>query len=279
MKRFKQFVEETKGDKDIVNGHGLHSLTPKEKKEFLKFKESKHKLKENNSSNFFDKNDNEHLGSNSEEQIQKLHELHPIQSRDHQDELEEYTSHSGDLNDALIEAHKNKQQVPETIKGGATEHNVKKLDDTFQPSKTKLHTYSGVGFNLTKMKPVGISESGNKIYHSPAYISSSLDKTTAADFAGYRSQVQNKTTRPQIIHYETNEGDPISVVGNHSAGPEEKEILHPRDSHFEHIGTSIHKDEDGTEYEVHHVRRIQFDPVKHALHPIKPTPNNPYLKK
>ena len=53
MKRFKQFVEETKGDKDIVNGHGLHSLTPKEKKEFLKFKESKHKLKENNSSNFF----------------------------------------------------------------------------------------------------------------------------------------------------------------------------------------------------------------------------------
>lgn len=279
MKTFKQFLKTKKPKEEhIFNGHGEHAHLKSDKKHKEEHifnghgEHSKRKVSEgvqsdmfghenlegNNYSyqkHFLDNDRNSHLGSSTVEQMSKLHELHPLH-HDHKNPLYTYSSDSRDLNSHLVDRNRESKK-PDKIVG---KHNISKLDNSFQPSAENFHTYSGAGFDLRNVKPAGYSAAGNKVYKLPAYMSSSHDKEIAARFARLNSHEDRNN---QIIHFEHDVGHPVAVIGKHSAFHHENETLIPRTDatpekyHIEHLHTTTYKDDDtGTEYDVHHVKRI-----------------------
>ena len=193
----------------------------------------------------------EHLnGETHGAKMDHLHELHPI-TDSVKTHLHKYTNYSKDLNAELLAAKKNGTPVPKTI----GPHDVKGLDSSFTPSKTTLHTYSGIGFNPTKVIKSGKSAAGNSVFQSPTFISSTHNPRIARRFAA--DVKSHGEPHAHILHIETKPGQKIAAIGSHSVFPSEQETLIPRDEHYEHIGTTTYHDaDDDLTYAVHHVRRI-----------------------
>ena len=256
IKSFKQFSKEKKKYADFVNSHGSHAQE-KNKKETVKesllkklFAKDLHDYASNNSLDHHD----EYGSSIDSDVMDKLHELHPMSEHEHvKNAIHHYTMDSKGLNHALIKAHKNGEPAPKHV----GDINVDHLDSSFQASKHKLHTYSGAGFDIRDTKPAGKSKNGKTVYHSPGYISSSHDVFQSAKFANISHKNMEKGKNRQVMHIETPPGHKISVIGKHSSyNPEEMETLHPRNSLYEHVKTTTHKDYHGNLVDVHHLRRI-----------------------
>lgn len=249
MKSFKTFLEDREKFSVISNCHGSHHYNDITEKKFVP-----DNLDHDLESEFLNKNDNRHLGKTVDDQMQKLHELHPA-TEDHVKHLHKFTVNSRNLTDYLVDQHKSGKKPLPYYNG----HDLNGLDAAFQPAKTKLQTYSGAGFDLRDVKPSGKSRSGNPTYELPTYMSSSHKKDVAARFA---RMTKLKDKNYQILHWMTEPGDPIAVVGKHSDYKYEMETLHPRThstkdkSHIEHLGTTTYTGKSGEKYDVHHVRRI-----------------------
>ena len=130
----------------------------------------------------------------------------------------------------------------------------------FIPANKKMDTYSGVGFDIRNVKHVGVSKEGHKVYHQPAYLSSSISKHTASAFADEAAE-NNESDEKHILHWHHDKGQSVGVIGKHSKHEYEHEVLVPRtDSthhkyHIEHLKTETYM-EYGKPVHVHHVRRI-----------------------
>jgi len=249
MKSFKTFLEEKVTSSVIFNSHGSHHNLNITEKKFVQ-----DTLDHDLDSEFLNKNDNRHLGKSVDDQMDKLHELHPA-SEEHVKHLHKFTQNSRNLTEHLVEKHKSGQKPLPYYNG----HDLNGLDSSFQPAKIKLNTYSGAGFDLRDATPSGRSRSGNKTYEVPTYMSSSHKKDVATRFARL-NKLDGKNY--QIIHWQTEPGDPIAVVGKHSDYKYEMETLHPRTHstaekyHIEHLGTTTYIGKTGEKYDVHHVKRI-----------------------
>ena len=280
MKKFKEFIKENK-PKSFFNVHGEHaknSKQPEPKKSFTNThgEHSKKVLEahqkdifgydDNNvyhlGTHFLQKDLNSHLGDSPDEKMDTLNNLHRL-SRDQTGPLQKYTSNSYHLNRQLVDNH---NEGITTKKSAVIEgHHVGALDKVFHPSNENFHTYSGAGFNIKDIDHAGYSEAGNKVYKLPAYMSSTHNKDVALGFARRNREEYSPS---QILHWEHEKGQPLAVIGRHSAYAHEHETLIPRTDatpekyHAEHIGTSRYKDADGDEYEVHHLRRIPKSEVK-----------------
>ena len=260
IKRFKDYVEDYEKPKYAFNAHGSHAKQKKPKYAFnVHGSHAKQKISESvehKPASDFIKNDlnKDHInGATSEEQMSHLHDLHPFKSEEARQHLRQYTEYSGDLNKALLRAKQNELPAPTTVE----KHDVKGLDDSFTPSKTTLHTYSGLGFDPREVHHEGKSKAGNPVFMSPTFLSTSHNKRVAMSFA--RDNKPYGATHAQILHIETRPGQHIGVIGSHSHYPGESETIMPRDEHYEHLGTTTysHNIDDVTHtYEVHHVRRI-----------------------
>jgi len=275
---------------DFVNGHGSHAKEEPKKKEIKNKKMTFHQdyffdervqesilgnILKPNINKFLSKNHNSHFGGDDYDvsdndlydghlysghyhygdQMKHLENTHSLSDKpeESQNAVNQYTLSSGLLNGELIDHHNDGKEAPEKV-GGI---NVHHLDNAFQKSKIKTHTFSGAGFDIRNTRPSGKTKNGNTVYHSPGYISSSHDPHVAKNFADTRSQSKFfKPKNRQILHIETGEGHHILPIGSSSNFEDENETLHPRNSHYEHIKTTTHKDNKGNLYDVHHLRRI-----------------------
>ncbi len=274
MKTFKQFIKNPVTSSNdttsnvkpqyAFNSHGSHAKKPQyafnshgsHAKKSSDDKLTEWNLFEKSSEpapikDFLDSDLNGHLkGESHADKMEHLHELHPLTdvSKEH---LKYYTNYSGDLNKALLDAKQNGTPVPDKI----SMHNIPGLDSSFTPAKTRLHTYSGIGFNPANVVHAGTSKAGNPVFQSPTFISSSHDPATARSFA--RDAQPAGEPVAHILHIETKPGQKIAAVGQHSMYSKENETLMPRDEHYERVGTSHYYDtNDDLHYTVHHVRRI-----------------------
>ena len=265
MKRFKEYVKDVQPPKVAFNAHGTHakhdldSSRMQSKSPKVAFNahgtHAKHnsyvvEITESDKPDFWNSNENEHLGDDNDSIMDKLHKLHPLDEHS-QSHLHTYSSGSSGLNAALIRAHNTNTLPPKSIRG----HNVEGLDSSFTPSKTTLHTYSGIGFNPSKLDMIGKSESGNPVFKSPTYLSTSHNKGTASSFAEDNKPYHGENAY-HILHIRTEPGQRIGVIGDHSKYPHEQETTMPRDEHYEYIGSTTHMGNSTTPYIVHHVRRI-----------------------
>ena len=256
MKTFKEYNKKHKyedisnshgahaGFEDISNSHGAHATNESDENESPIDKYTGH-------------NDNAHLSDTHEHQIKKLELSHPVTSDIGKDALKKYTSVSRHITSDLIDSHKSGKPVTTQDTNDVTHG----LDNhAFSPLKHKLDTYSGTNFDINNSKSVGKSKSGNKVYKSPTYMSSSLDKSIAVQFAN-RNSPGGRAPR-HIMHWHHNEHDPVSVIGSHSHYPEEHEVLIPRTDatpekhHIEHLRTDVVNNSNGSVYHIHHVRRV-----------------------
>ena len=265
MKSFNQYLSHASSKKDFLynslpNTHGYHSLDTQVKKVYdsLKLKNRKKIVEFTENTKHVDdwisENGNKHLGENSENsdkthpQMEKLHELHEDSSSENspaKKALKNYTEDSRELNHSLI------RKTP--YNGNISLDNLKK---NFTPAKAKFKTYSGLGYNLENVKPVGKSEQGNNIYHSSCLTSSSIDKQKAYEFGMAHEQL-GRTKHTNIIEHHVEPGDSVCVAGNHSTRPNEREIIHPENTSYEHTGTTHLTDDDGDIIaHVHHFKRV-----------------------
>lgn len=265
MKTFKQFLNNINNKKTFLyeglpNTHGSHSLTDDEK-EYYNFLREKEKLNENskNLEDWLDRNDNKHLGSNNKwgvenhEQIENLIKEHP----------KTYSASDAKANNALSEFTMDSKELNKSLLNGTHYDGFISIPDlkrNFIASKNKFTTYSGAGYNLDDVKPVGKSSNGNNIYHSPCFISSSISKHVARNFANQKAY-NGKTTIPTIHEYHVDPEHNICIVGNRGTMPDESEIIHPNDHYYEHTGTTYLKDEenDGKPVKIHHFKRVNFN--------------------
>jgi hypothetical protein len=263
IKGFKDYIQDAEKPKYAFNAHGSHAKERDEDAEKPKYAFNAHgsHAKENivesvehaPISEFLSNDLNkEHLeGRTPDIQMDKLHELHPFKSDDAKAHLKEYTNYSGDINKELLKAKENGTHVPAIVGN----HVVQGLDASFTPSKIPLHTYSGLGFDPRLVHHEGKSKSGNPVFMSPTFLSSTHSKRIALSFA--RDNRQGSFKHNQVLHIETHPGQHIGVVGVHSHYPIENETIIPRNEYYEHVGTKTYSvPNTNATYEVHHVRRI-----------------------
>ena len=255
MHTFKEFVSSPKNF--IFNSHGSHHHKLTESLVEMRYNSSK-ELDLNK--NFLQKDENKHLGKTIDDQMSKLHELHPA-TEEHANHFKKFTQNSKKLTEYLLDRHKQNIPAQEYYNG----HHIKGLDSTFQPAKESFHTYSGAGFDIREVTPSGKSKSGKKTYELPTFMSSTHNKEVALRFSR-KSKLDNKNY--QLLHWVTNPGDPVAVVGKHSDYKSEMETLHPRTNstdnkyHIEHLGTTTYVGNLGERYDVHHVRKIPESEIK-----------------
>ena len=283
IKSYKQFIKQAE-EVFITNTHGKHAQKPDDK-QYITNTHGKHAqpkdelhnpyyVKEsiNNSWEEFSKeDDNEHhlgkntgkSGSDHYSQIKRLEDSHPIEHTSGLQAIKKYTSDSTYLNNHLLEHHKAGTDPTEGPRAEGYKQHMHDLDNhAFTPAKHKVHSYSGVNFDIRTVDPVGKSKAGNNVYHQPAYMSSSISKNVARSFAGIDKHRNDNFSR-NIIHWVHDKGHPISAIGSKSNFDNEHEVLVPRTNstkekyHIEHLGTTVHKPENSDSLiKVHHVRRI-----------------------
>ena len=149
-----------------------------------------------------------------------------MDNEDH-DELHGYTEGSH-INRRLFKAHVS----------GNPEKSKLPLDSVLDKHKlTKdMHVYSGVQFDPGYVA----SQHDERHIHLPAYTSTTVDKPTAADFAGKYSESGNDDyTDHHIIHFHLKKGQKGAYVGEHpdnkdsqqlSRYPFEQEYILPRNT-------------------------------------------------
>jgi hypothetical protein len=287
MKRFKEFIKTPKQPKEefIFNSHGSHAkLSPvKPKEEFIFNSHGSHakitpeKLKENHTSvdadddvlpdlqKYTSKSENDHLGplgafGDHKDKMDTLQKDHP-HSKEGTTALEVYTRGSEHVTNALLGRTNVKD---EEYKHRAVDLHNKIVEHGHTPLKhDHLKTYSGVGFDIDNVKPVGKDKLGNFVYHQPTHLSSSIEKSTARSFARTSSN-DNLLPDRHILHFHNEKGQPVGVIGKNSEFPSEHEVLipstdsHPNRYHLSHIGTESYRDprDENRIYHIHHVKRV-----------------------
>jgi hypothetical protein len=264
MKRFKDFIKTPK-EEFIFNSHGSHAHIDDSLKESKNSKEyDDHSAQP--TKNYFAKNENsKHLGfdeTKHEEgvhdvQMGVLHDHHKPNTTEGVNALRQFTRGSREFTENLLHHH---------IHGTELEpHNARLHDNlkhhAFQKLNHDLQTYSGVGYDIDNVKPVGKSKSGNKVYHQPTYMSSSIRKPVAYNFAA-RSASNDNPEHLHVFHWHHEKGQPVSIVGHDSIFGHEHEVLIPPTSHEGHhielLKTEHRKDMhySNRTIHIHHVKRI-----------------------
>jgi hypothetical protein len=297
MKKFKEFISKPK-EEYIFNSHGAHATLPladKPKEEYIFNSHGAHatlpspysKLKENFNPKFnvnedeqklpkvedsyINKNDNtEHLGKGDPDlgeddhdvQMRNLHNNHEPNSIEGKRAYYKYSLGSADFTEELLNNH----ITGTPLSGEHAELHDKLKEHAFQPLKHDMETYSGVGYNIHNVKPVGKSPAGNNVYHQPTYMSSSIEKRVALRFAKNADSSRNDRDNVHIFHWHHEKGKPVGIVGKDSAYSREHEVLIPPTSrdghHVELLGTDRYKDRLNKNIYVHHVKRIPESDIK-----------------
>lgn len=266
MKRFIQFISEARAPKEehIFNSHGTHAFKFKphnpyygrKRKRFSLIEGSDHPSLETEYLNL-DKDSKYSTSKKDTDSEKRINELHDQHEHTDQGKLyhKQFTQDSTNFTEDLLHNHVYKTPLKyEDFVKGIDKHG-------FVPAKKNFESYSGVGFNLKNVKPVGKSKNGNPVYPQPTYMSSSVNKNVANGFAEIGGNKKNLPDR-HIFHWHHEEHQPVAVIGNHSEYPLEKEVLIPRTGstkqkyHIEHTGTDTYMNQFGMLTHVHHVRRI-----------------------
>ena len=162
-------------------------------------------------------NDNNHIPRRTpiEDVLGSAENLNPDEKRN----INQYTRSSRKLNIGLINGRLHENQ----------EKHAKHLDNAIDKNKIKerVHVYSGIGFDPTKH----MNEKGQ--LHSPAYISTSHDKSVANRFA-----TPNDDCIHHIMHLYLPKGSPAMHIPEHVSGLSEKEVLVKRGATLQHDGHS-----------------------------------------
>ncbi len=271
MINFKQFreqldetmlVESSQKEQFIYNSHGSHAL--------LKRKSINFSLKENVVNPSFEKHFLGHktdksYSENHRDEISKSREIvgkliknNPI-SKDAREYISSYMlNDSSGLTKRLLDTHKhvmkhnNLDNFRKDKKPDKKDKIIQGLDNyAFSPASEDFDSYSGVKFDISKVKPAGKSKNGNPIYHQPTFMSSSTSKHIANEFTDDESPIRH------IFHWKNKKGDSISAVaGVHH---DEHEILLNRgnkNTYIEHLGHKDYTDKNGKIVRVHEVRKV-----------------------
>lgn len=214
--------------------------------------------------NWLGLNPNQHLGDNSED-IQSV--LHDQYSHDVAISypIRKYTSSSRDVNSYLIDrakhlnTHGNLDDFPKGYHAEEQENHIKGLDEALHSHSTQgdLHVYSGLGFHPGLLA----SQSPKRVLHLPAYMSTSVDKQTAAGFSSFQDHESGNAPGGDgyhILHFHMPAGHKGFYVGGRSKYDHEKEFILPRDTKW-HIGekpdfsltTGWNDDEDDPRFSYH----------------------------
>ncbi len=149
--------------------------------------------------------------------------------------------------------------------------NIKKLDDIFKHKahtlKEDLHVYSGIGFD-----PSEHFKEGNGVFHSPAFLSTSVgvstpksfgqafaskdahhdqwdDEYTAKDNASVVKQGSRSEQDKHIIHFHLPKGYSGGMhIAPESKFPEEREFLLNRNQKWKLVNHEVHTTKDHTRY-------------------------------
>ena len=197
--------------------HGSHSR-----------KRTRLKEEHTHSQTWLDQNDNDHLGHDHEEVTNKIDiPEKKFKAMPEHDHVFGYTSSSSRLN--RYHLNKAKGQLPEHenefCSKEKTQKNYEKyeeqskhLDSAVKSHKLDhdLHVYHGThSFNPGELA----SQHPDRLIKSAAYMSTSVHKATAHDFA---------LGREHIIHIHLKKGEHALPIGRNSVLPEEHETLLPR---------------------------------------------------
>ena len=250
----KETKNSTKEYEIISNSHGAHaSKSTKLKEERLRL-HSHPSFEDNFLPKITSKKESIAYDKSMNKNMDMLHKNYS-HSEDGKQQLKQFTEGSAGITSDLVKHHTKDRPL-------IHKEQIENLDrHGFIPAKHKFDTYSGVGFNIKNAEPAGKSKEGNPVYHQPTYLSSSIDKHVAGDFA-LQAANRNKSKDVHILHWHHNEGNPIAVIGKHSEYPNEHEVLIPRTEttgnrhHIEHMGTDKYRDDNGNTVHVHHVKRI-----------------------
>jgi ADP-ribosyltransferase exoenzyme len=219
---FKKFLQKPElSFPEPIHFKGTHQGTkPSNAQELIHFRMES--ASSNHLSTWLDKNDNNHLGSSSEEISHHLKSKQkPLTQRETR-ATKKYTDYSSTVNHDLIAHHDNGTNP---LEGKHADH-VKKLDSTTNRTlENHLSVYSGVKRNPGKLA----AGSKNRVVHLPAFTSTTHDKATAQRFAVSKAK-GNKTNEHHIIHFHLRPGDQAAHVSHVARYDDEHETVLPRNT-------------------------------------------------
>lgn len=267
MKKFKEFIG--KPEEYISNSHGQHASIDSccvEEYYISEALDSSDKF-----DNYINTNDNaKHLGfdtTNHEEgehskQMDFLHSTHLPNTKEGKRSIYQFTSGSRAFTEGLL----NHRIFKKPLNPEHSQLDQSLKEHAFQPLRHDLHTYSGVGYDIKNVKPVGKSVKGKPVYNQPTYMSSSLRKRVALRFAGKSASERDEPNKLHMFHWHNEQGQQAGIVGKDSRFKHEHEVLLPTTSHDNHyielLKSEQHKDSQGRTINVHHVRRIPESKVR-----------------
>lgn len=199
---------------------------------------------------WYDLDDNTHLGSDLDSQIGKLHRLHQISDEDRV-HLKRYTTASRNLNTTLYNNHK----AGIYSEGVIDRHSLYGLDRaTSRPIQTNLSVYSGLKYD-PEPEIKRAKRMTNGVIHLPAYTSTSLDKGVAEQYAIPSGYGRSKTLH--IFHFHLDPEDNGVFLGRrHSVHPSESELLLPRNTKI-HIDGEEEHDANPLKLKIWHVKALK----------------------
>ena len=209
--------------------------------------------------NWLMKKDNTGIGDKSSDISKRLSASAPKHTEEQKHALKYYTGSSQgatngehhpsseDINYPLIKARKSKNPVPKEI-----EHTVKHLDAaTAHPIGHDLHVYSGVGFD-PRHHLTGPKDASHGLLKSPAFISTTHDKSTADNFAGMGAENRGQRTK-HILHIHLKAHDHAAHVSHLAHDRGEHETILPRNTRLKVNRTpDTHVDHEGIKHHIWH---------------------------
>jgi hypothetical protein len=211
-------------DKDYVPDEPIHF------KHVGRSNDKSSDIKEEVKNEWFQKNDNEHLGNSSKsisEHLQTHQKIKP--TKEQSEHIKSYTNNSRHLNRMLIRKHINNDNIDNIINNDVFEKNKEKIKHLDKATNHhighELHVYSGIGFDpskhISKEKP---------IMHLPAYTSTTHDKNISHSFAFNSPVIEHQKNTLHILHIHLkprNKGIHINHLSEHSG---EHETILPRNT-------------------------------------------------
>lgn len=148
---------------------------------------------------------------------------HDHHSPEHKKAIKKYTENSLRLNRHLLDQYKAGTEPGDTFEN----HNIGHLDDVVHERALRhdLHVYSGVGFHPGEE---AAKDPEGKL-HLPAYTSTSVNKTTALNFATDRFDSKGERHN-HILHIHLKPGQKGHYIGERGYHGNEYEFLLPRNT-------------------------------------------------
>jgi hypothetical protein len=224
--------------------HGSHSI-PKTKQ---KLKEQYTEPATVSTPDWAHKNDNDHIDSSVSYVSEKLdHDPDEFTSIPDHQAVKEYTDHSRDLNKYLIgkhngedpyevnDDHDDEWDKDHKIKTKEMlENRASRLDNALRQKALKhdLHVYHGARFDPSKLPGAKVDSDGNFRVINPAFMSTSIAKSTALDFAGSgTTDTSNwEGNTKHVLHIHLKPGQHGIYAGSNSSYPSENEFIMPRNT-------------------------------------------------